>query len=270
MNISPRTKTLLDRIPKNHPLSASMRNAVIEASAAADQFAERKRELARDVGKTPLGRQEALQLSLTENFGKTWAKAKAPIARARNEITSRRAALVIKAVDPANIAAALERQEIRQWFRSLDIGVRQSIALATKDRRILEALVTAPPELSGIAGASAASAIENHYIEVVYPVELAAIEQMDTVVAEAETGLAVARNDMASVADHLRPNEFSEVMKAFESKAAAPTEAPKEDRTKPPSASGNGQHVSLFSPEEEKEFWRPFDELVASIVSGAA
>jgi hypothetical protein len=74
------------------------------------------------------------------------------------------------------------------------------------------------------------------------------------------------RNDLASdsVDAGLSREDFEAAAKAFESKADAPTEAPKEDRTRP-SASGNGQHVSLFSPEEEKEFWRPFDELVAGM-----
>jgi hypothetical protein len=70
------------------------------------------------------------------------ARAKQPVVKARKEIKARRDALVIKAVDPTNIAAALERQEIRQWLRSLDLSARQAVALTTQDR--LLRLLTIP------------------------------------------------------------------------------------------------------------------------------
>jgi hypothetical protein len=216
MSISPRTKTLIDRLP-NHPLAASMRSAMIDALAAGEAFADHKNTLARDGRMTPLGQQQALRDALTNTFGKAWAKAKAPIAKARAEIKAKRDALTIKPVDPANVAAALERQEIRQWVRSLDIGVRQSIVLASKDRRILEALLSAPPELSGIANPKAASEIEDRYIELTYPSELASIEAMDSVVAEAEMALHVARNEMRAVIDvDMHPQDFTELMRPVE------------------------------------------------------
>jgi hypothetical protein len=154
----------------------------------------------------------------------------------------------------------LERQEIRAWVRSLDLGVRQSVVIATKDRRILEAMLTAPPELSGIASPKAAAEIEDRYIELTYPKELAELEAMEAVVAAGEAGLAVARNDMQSVAGHLHPHEFNELMKPIESKAAAPTEPPKAppDRTRPPAPE--------FSPEFE-EIWARFDKMVDASVA---
>jgi hypothetical protein len=142
---------------------------------------------------------------------------KAPVAKARAEIKSRRDALVVKAVDPTNLAAALERQEIRAWVRSLDLGVRQSVVLATKDRRILEAMLTAPPELSGIANPKAAAEIEARYLELEYPSELVAIEALDSVVAEAEAALHVARNEMRSVVDiDMHQHDFDELMRPVE------------------------------------------------------
>jgi hypothetical protein len=214
MNISPRTKTLIDRLPK-HPLSPSMRSAMIDALAAGEAFADHKNTLARDGRMTPLGQQQALRDSLTTTFGKQWAKAKAPVVKARAEIKAKRDALVVKAVDPANLAAALERQEIRQWVRSLDIGVRQHVVLGTQDRRILEAMLTAPPELSNIANPKAAAEIESRYFELTFPSELAAIEAMDAVVSEAEASLAIARNEMRSLVD-LHPHDFDELMRPVE------------------------------------------------------
>jgi hypothetical protein len=93
--------------------------------------------------------------------------------------------------------------------------VRQSVVLATKDRRILEALVTAPPELSGIAGASAASEIESRYVEIVYPSELASIAEAEAVVSEAEAAVGIAYNELRQVLD-VHPHDFSELMRPIE------------------------------------------------------
>jgi len=215
MNISPRTQTLIDRLPKNHPLTPQMRDAMIAAHAASEQFSGHKIALASDGRRTPIGQRDELRAALTNKYGKQLARAAQPVLRARKEINARRAALAIKSVDKTDIAAALERQEIRAWVRQLDLGVRQSVVLATKDRRILEALVTAPPELSGITGASAALEIENRYIELTYPDELAAIEEMNAVVAEAEASMHIARNEMRSTID-LHPHDFDELMKPIE------------------------------------------------------
>ena len=86
MNISPRTKTLIDCLPKNHPLAPKMRDAMIEALAASEGFAGHKIALASDRRMTELGQRQALQDALTGNHGKAWARAKAPVVKARKEI----------------------------------------------------------------------------------------------------------------------------------------------------------------------------------------
>jgi hypothetical protein len=202
------------RVP-DHPLAPSMRDAMIEALAASEQFAGHKIALASDGRMTQRGQREALKDALTTTHGKAWARAKAPVAKARAEIKARRSALTVKPIDPANVAAALERQEIRAWVRQLDLGVRQSVVLGTKDRRILEALLSAPPELSGIVDAGLAGKVEDRYIELTYPGELASIEAMDAVVAEAETAISIARNDMRTTID-LHPHDFDALLKPLE------------------------------------------------------
>jgi hypothetical protein len=42
MNISPRTQSLLNRVPKNHRLTSSMQDVIIGASAANEAFADHK------------------------------------------------------------------------------------------------------------------------------------------------------------------------------------------------------------------------------------
>jgi hypothetical protein len=63
MNISPRTKTLLDRLP-DHPLTPSMRTAMIAAAAASEGFAGHKIALGSDRRMTPLGQRQALHDAL--------------------------------------------------------------------------------------------------------------------------------------------------------------------------------------------------------------
>jgi hypothetical protein len=215
MNISPRTKTLLDRLPKDHPLSPSMRDAMIAAAAASEGFVGHRIALASDRRMTELGQRQALRDALTGNHGKAWARAKASVVKARKEIKSRRDALVIKAVDKADIAGELQRAEIRTWIRSLDQGVRQSVVASSSDRRILEAALSAPPQLSGIVDPKAAAEIENRYIEIVYPSELASIEAADSVVSEAEAAVGIAYNELRQTVD-MNPHDFSGLMRPLE------------------------------------------------------
>jgi hypothetical protein len=218
MNISARTQSLLDRLPKDHPLAPSMRSAMIAAAAASEGFVGRRIALQSDGRMTPRGQQDALRESLTQNHGKQWARANASVLKARKEITARRDALVIKSVDKTDLAGALERQEIRAWVRQLDLGVRQSVVLATNDKRILEAVVSAPPELSGFDGSAAlAGKVEARYFELVFPDELAAIDAMDAVVSEAEASMHIARNELRSTLDNnMHQRDFDTLMAPIE------------------------------------------------------
>jgi hypothetical protein len=217
MSVSPRTQTLIDRVAKNHPLSSSMRSAMIAAAAASEGFVGHKIALQSDGRMTPRGQQDALREALTGNHGKAWARANASVVKARKEITARRDVLVIKAVDKMDIAGELQRAEIRTWIRSLDQGVRQSVVASSSDRRILEAALSAPPQLSGIVDPKAAAEIENRYIEIVYPSELASIEADDAVVAVAEACMHVQRNELRStISVDMHQHDFDELMKPIE------------------------------------------------------
>jgi hypothetical protein len=220
MSISERTKHILDgidsRIP-DHPLKATVKNSIINALSAAEKFAAKKAELERSETLTPRGRHQALLDSLVNQYGKDLVRARAPIAKARKEIESRRSALVIKEADPANLAAALERQEIRTWLRSLDLGQRQTMLATTTDRRILEAALAAPPELSGIAGnlAHLADQIEERFVEMIHGPEIASIKFTEALLDEGEAGLGVARVLTQGVTE-LNDREFESLMRPVE------------------------------------------------------
>jgi hypothetical protein len=219
MNISARTKTLLDRLPKNHPLSASMKAAMTAALAAGEEFTAHKSQLSRDARMTPLGRSEALRAALTDKFGKALARAAQPVVKARKEIKARRDAMKVKAIDPTNSVAELRRMEMRTYLCSLDLIERQSLALTTESQLVLESIVTAEvPGLAGFGGRELAPVIpqiQQRYFEVTFADEIKALDEMETVVGEAEAAIAIARNDMQTAVD-LHPYEFNELMKPVE------------------------------------------------------
>lgn len=214
--LSPRILSIVARVP-SHPLAATMKTHIIDALSAGEQFAARKAELAKSGTLTAIGQREALRDDLEKRFGRSVARTSNEIAKARGDIRSRRANLKIKAVDPTNVAAALERQEIRSWFRSLDLMGRQTVALTTNDKRILDAVCTAPPELSGFAELPPhiAEQVEARYLELHSGTEITEIEAMESVVSEAEAAVTIARNDLQNVAE-IPEREFNALMTPLE------------------------------------------------------
>lgn len=219
MNVSERTQSLLDRVP-NHPSAAMAKRAMTDALAAAEAFAAHKARMATEGKLTSMGQKEELRQALSGEFGKAVARARDPIAKAQKDLKARRERLVIKSVDPSNLAAALERQEIRG---SLDMNARQSIALTTNDRRVLDAMVTAPPELSGFTGnlAQVAEQVEARYLELTYGNEIAEIEATEAVLAEADAALQIARNDLMFAAE-IEHRDFETVMRPIENGLGRP------------------------------------------------
>jgi hypothetical protein len=196
--ISQQTKSLLDRVP-DHPLAATVKGAMIDALTASEHFVRRRGEIASNGMLTADGQRQALRDELTSKFIKAVARAGEPIAKVKRDVEARRDKLVIKAIDPTNVVAELQRQEIRAYLRTLDLRAKQVIAKTTNDTRLLEAMVTAPPELSGMVGAHLgplAEEIEARYLELTYGPEIAEITAIEAVLAEADAGMQVARQSL--------------------------------------------------------------------------
>jgi hypothetical protein len=217
MSVSPRTKTLIDLVPKGHRLTQPMIDAIISVSAANESFAGRKIVLASDTGKTPRGRQDALRDDLTDKYGKQLVRARAPVVKARAEITSRHAAMKVKPVDPADSVTELRRMEMRTYLCSLSLIERKSLALTTKSQLVLESILTADiPELAGFGQlAQDLPEIRQRYFEVTDPNEIKALSEMDAVVVPAEQACHIARNEMRSTID-IHPHDFDELMRPIE------------------------------------------------------
>lgn len=202
MKHSPRIEGLISRVP-DHPISPGIKGAMIDALTIAEKFSARKADMQRSGTLTAKGQEQALRDELTGNTGRSLARAKDQIVKARKDVKARRDKLVVKAIDPADIAAALERQEIRSWLRSLDIQERNTVVNTTADNRVLEAMVTAPAELSGITQLpnpdAIIDAVKARYMEAHYATEIAEIKTIEAVVLEGEAAVAVARNDLKAV-----------------------------------------------------------------------
>jgi hypothetical protein len=212
MNISPRTKTIIDLVPKGHRLTAAMIGVITDVSAAYEGFSGHRIALQSKMKPQALG--EELSKSFTQNYGKQWARANSSVAKVRKEITARDAALVIKDADQS-YAGVHGRWEARQWLLSLEPSVRHAVAETTEDIRILESMVTAPPQLSGVNLPALAAKIERRYKEVMYPAELAAIAADSAVVVPAEQACHISRNEMRSTID-LHQIDFDALMKGID------------------------------------------------------
>jgi hypothetical protein len=128
--------------------------------------------------------------------------AKAPITALKREIKSKRDALRPADPDKTDLAGALERGEIRTHLRNLKPGEREALLMSTADIRLIEAAVTAPPELSGFAATNrdTIDKIEQRYVALRHPAEVAELESLDELVSSAEAITTVARNGLRQTA----------------------------------------------------------------------
>jgi hypothetical protein len=226
MNISPRTQTLLDRLPKNHRLTPTMRGVIVGVSAANERFADYKNTLSKDALKTELGRAQALREAFTKTFGKDLIRHREPMTKARAEHTARKSALTIKDVDVAGVDSLAKqtqvlidesrRQETRKYLLGLEPTLRIAKAM-TGDKRILDALMHVAPELSGFDGfpRKIIDELEQRYLEITYPEKLAELDETDDVIAQGEAAVAIALNEMRSTVD-VHPHDFDEMLLPIE------------------------------------------------------
>jgi hypothetical protein len=193
-----RTRQFQERLPDGHPL----RQTIADCLSIAERFAAKRAELAQSGRLTSAGQAAALR-EMLPGFARELGKAKEPLTKLQSEIKARRSAMKPKEPDPANLAAAIERAEIRTWLRSLDLNARQTVLLTAIDHRLLEAALSAPPELSGLGQVSKsfASEVEQRFVELTCADELKAVDDLEYLVAEANSAAIVARVEMQRAAD---------------------------------------------------------------------
>jgi hypothetical protein len=100
---------------------------------------------------SPQGHAEEVQAAARKGPLEFLALTRKQLRDERGNLEKRRANLQIKAPDPANLASAIERMEVRTYVRSMSPGERVTTLLNPDcDDRILEAVLNAPAPLAGV------------------------------------------------------------------------------------------------------------------------
>lgn len=216
-------KELLDRIKSDHPQSTSLRSSAEKMLDVAERFRAEKATMTKSGKYTDTGLHSALREKLP-GYAAQLEAAKVPLAKLKRETAQRRAAIKVNTPDPSNLAGVLERAEIRTFVRSMPAGERNALLACTRDMRILEALLTAPPELSGLAGPSMkqlAELVETTYFELTYGPEAKELDAIEEIVAAADAVAKIARNTLRQEVD-LDERAFAALVGPAEKGAAAP------------------------------------------------
>lgn len=238
----------LSRLPK-HPRAESMSAAITEFAKIANDFTAAKVTLKSNDRLTARGVADTLQDALAGYAARLQA-ARKPIDALAVEAKTRRAAMKVKEPDPANLAGVIHRQEIRAWLRSLEPIERVRVLTATSDLRVLEAALSAPPELSGIEQVEIADRVEAKYQQLAHAAELAEVAELDRLVAEATAAALTARGELQRTAE-MDDRTFTAKVGPAESKAALPWIKKDNDRVLVVEIGDNGS--ASYRPATERE-----------------
>lgn len=208
MNI--RTQQLLSRIP-DHASSATLKAAAGACLDLADRFAQRVTAIKSDPSFTQLGRDKALKDEAVKNCLPGLKSAFAPIEKALIAARNARAAISVPAPDPSNIAAALERQEIRAMVRAMKPAERMVFLTGTVDERIVDAILSAPGVLAGLSDDQFGQ-IRDLTVDRRFGDRVAEIREGEEAAEAAQAAMLVARNDIKTVTG-LSDTAFDELQK---------------------------------------------------------
>jgi hypothetical protein len=149
---------------------AALERSYLEAIDAAPKVSARKAELTASGKYTDAGVIEQL-IPAAVDEARRLRRGQNAAARAKAELVKRRNGMRLKEPDRTNPAAAIERMEIRSWLRSLSQDERDRLFLGGGERvdpAVIEAVISAPPELSGVA-ASHLKLMRERLLEAQFP-----------------------------------------------------------------------------------------------------
>ncbi len=203
--LAARNAGLLDRIS----------DKILRASAEAclglvENVRVHRAQLEKSGNFTEIGRAAALKEALGKQYAPQLRKIQAPIAAAQAAVEQRRAALSLPIPDKTDLAGVLDRQEIRAHLRSLSLAQRTALVFESKDLRISDAVISAPPELSGIP-ADRFALLHRAALDRIHGPEMKSIAEAEAIVSEARAAIQVAKNDMRQETG-LDEKIFGEVM----------------------------------------------------------
>jgi hypothetical protein len=149
------------------------------------------------------------------------------LAKARQEVETRRAAMAPPKADPADAAGAVRRQEIRTFMRGLDDKGRDAFLKKSKgDAEVVQAIIEQPAALSGVRD-SLRDLILNEAMEAAYSPQIAELQMLEEAIEVAasaiEGGRAEAQAEAAAVDPALRdPDQFNAIASGAENTTPAP------------------------------------------------
>ncbi|TIT36188.1 MAG: hypothetical protein E5W65_10515 [Mesorhizobium sp.] len=192
-----RTEQIVSRV-KN----GALRDAATACLDLAERFGKRAASIKNDPNFTDVGRDKTLKDEAAKSYLPGLKAAYAPIARALSDAKAARAALsasVFPHPDSTNIAAALERQEIRALVRGMKPAERMAFIGASRDERIADAVFSAPPALSGLLDEQFGQLRDLVMNRRVDEGQVAGIREAEEAAEAAEAAMLVARNDIKAI-----------------------------------------------------------------------
>jgi hypothetical protein len=197
------------------------------AFAAIDALDAAKATIASNPELTDVGRQKQIKESIFRETVPAMHRGQIELAKARQEVETRRAALIPPKADPTDAAAAVRRQEIRAFLRGLDDKGRDAFLKKSKgDAEVTQAIIEQPAALSGVRD-SLHDLILNEAMEAAYSPEIAELqmleEAIDVAASAIESGRAEAHAEAAAVDPALRdPDHFNAIAASVENRTPAP------------------------------------------------
>lgn len=203
---------LITRIPERYPAA---RKAAESALNTAAEFSRRHDEMKRSGTYTQSGVAAAIRGSLPATL-KQIGLARSSAEKMKRESQTKRAALRPVDLPKDNSVAAMNLAEIRAFYRTLPPAELTVLLMRTSDKRLLEAALLAPPELTlGVnPDRNIVEKIEARYAELVNPTAIADAAEIDQVADELTAIVDVALGSLRQTAD-LDQREFErEVQKS--------------------------------------------------------
>ena len=205
--------TVLSRI--KGPGSERAKEAATAVFGQVSKLEARKAELDADKTLSPEGRRIKLAEFVKTDLAKHLAWAAKPIRTTLAESQVKRDAFVIPTPDRTDPVAEMRRAEMRTYVRSLQPGERMS---AVFDPAMAEAVLDAPPALSGFKGDNAAAfvgQITDYRREQLFGAKLKALDAADSPYTEANNAVSIVHRELQQ-ASGLHPAEFDNLVKTFE------------------------------------------------------
>lgn len=222
MSLADRNKSILERIDRyaDHPSANGLRKAAENCLAVSERFARERDLIVQNGHLTQEGVRAQLTDTLRRTHGRDLRDARKPLEVAAGKLKTMREQVKPAQIDHTDVVAALERQEIRAFVRSLTSQDRTKLLTPGGDPRVLDAVLDAPAALSGVP--------ENYFAQVkswreeqLHGPLLNEIAELDALLSEAQNAAVIARGDLMNTMQ-IDQRAFDRIMLPIENKAEAP------------------------------------------------